>query len=195
MGKIKDFISKKDGKFYKTLFIISLVIIISLLSHLHSFRQVDKERMVYSTSRYMESLQVFSSKAAAYLEDPTDEELLLGLNKMSSDMGSFIKISAYSKSNKYRDLESALVKLAKLNFEVTFLYFPQVDDGESKDKIENFIKANSDLYDFYKTSESGLPGEGDFKNYKSLLEKVQETNEKIISDFAIEDEMLKGQQS
>ncbi len=46
---------------------------------------------------------------------------------------------------------------------------------------------------FYKASESGLPGESDFKNYKGLLEKVKETNEKIISDFAIEDEMLKNQ--
>lgn len=193
MGKIKDFISKNDGKFYKTAFIISLVIIVSLLSHLYNFRQVDKKRVVYGTSRYMESLQIFSSKASAYLENPTDEELLLDLNKMSSDMGSFIKISAYSKSNKYKALESALEKLAKLNFEVTFLYFPQVDDDEIKDKIESFIEANKDLYNFYKTSESGLPGEGDFENYKGLLEKVQETNGKIISDFAIEDERLTGQ--
>lgn len=141
----------------------------------------------------MESLQVFSAKASAYLENPDDEELLLGLNKMSSDMGSFIKISAYSKSNKYKDLESALVKLAKLNFEVTFVYFPQVDDGEIKNKIENFIEANKDLYNFYKTSESGLPGASDFENYKGLLEKVQETNKNITSDFAIEDESLRDE--
>ncbi|MDO5028033.1 MAG: hypothetical protein Q4E36_02095 [Bacillota bacterium] len=190
MEKIKSFIKKDPGKFYKLAFVLSLLVIISLCFSLLTVKEMDNKRMVAATDSYMISLKSFSYWIEVYLEDPSREDLQASQNHLTSAMGSYMAIASPSKGSSYEDLREGLSKLAQINHYLSFQHFPKAANQEENLKIQKLVQAYKDLVNFYYDSGNGGFYRKRFENYKDLVTKLEDLNQTIIKDFNIKESDL-----